>query len=150
LGSTKIFENSVILEVGFLDSRILNFNFPKIQLSEAPEFSKMKRRVLVVGCGVIGLTTGLTLLREGHEVALITKNTPPDTTSNAAGAFWYPVLDEPCSSLRNQLALATYNYMHTHILCKHSDAACVARMIDTYYNLELAAPHEDAVCFALS
>jgi hypothetical protein len=115
-------------------------------LSKKRETRGMKRRVLVVGCGVIGLTTGLTLLREGHEVTLITKNTPPDTTSNAAGAFWYPVLDEPCSSLRNQLALATFDYVHNHILHKHDEAACVERMIDTYYNLELAAPHEEAVC----
>jgi D-amino-acid oxidase len=96
---------------------------------------------MVVGCGVIGLTTGLILLRDGHEVTLLAKDTPPATTSNAAGAFWNPVFHEPLSSLRNQLALATHNYIHTHILHKHNEAACVERMVDTYYTAELSAPH---------
>lgn len=105
----------------------------------------MGRKVMVVGCGVIGLTTGLILLREGHSVTIITKASPPDTTSNAAGAFWYPVLDEPCSSLRNQLSLATFHYVHLH---QHKEACVVERMIDVYYALELASAHEDAVCFS--
>jgi glycine/D-amino acid oxidase-like deaminating enzyme len=54
-------------------------------------FCMLKRRVVVIGCGVVGLTTALILLREGHEVTIVSKDTPPDTTSNAAGAFWNPV-----------------------------------------------------------
>lgn len=103
------------------------------------------KKVVVVGCGVIGITSGLILLRAGHNVTIISKNFPPNVTSNMAGAFWYPVLDESFSSQRNQLSFATYKYVHENIMhCE--EAACVERMIDTYYNLELAAPHEDAVC----
>lgn len=69
------------------------------------------KKVLVLGSGIIGITSSLILLRGGHEVTIITKSIPPDTTSNMAGAFWYPVLDEPYTSQRNQLSLATYRYL---------------------------------------
>lgn len=46
--------------------------------------------VLVIGCGVSGLTTGIALLRAGHAVRIWAKALPPDTTSNVAAAVWYP------------------------------------------------------------
>ncbi len=48
--------------------------------------------VAVIGCGVIGLTTARTLQQRGVSVTIYAKATPPDTTSNVAGAFWQPVL----------------------------------------------------------
>ncbi|PZR56766.1 MAG: amino acid oxidase [Candidatus Meridianibacter frigidus] len=44
-------------------------------------------RVLVIGAGVIGLTTALSLRQEGFEVVVIADNFAP-TTSVAAGALW--------------------------------------------------------------
>lgn len=46
--------------------------------------------ILVVGCGVIGLTTAIELVERGHRVAIITRDESPRTTSDVAAAFWYP------------------------------------------------------------
>ncbi len=46
--------------------------------------------ILVIGCGVSGLTTGLCLLEAGHTVGIWARELPPFTTSNVAAAVWYP------------------------------------------------------------
>jgi D-amino-acid oxidase len=46
--------------------------------------------VVVIGCGVIGLSTALTLQDAAAEVRVVTKDLPPDTTSATAAAVWYP------------------------------------------------------------
>lgn len=46
--------------------------------------------VLVIGCGVSGLTTGILLQRQGRRVTIWTRDVPPHTTSNIAAAVWYP------------------------------------------------------------
>src|SRR5438067_9572249 len=46
--------------------------------------------ILVIGCGVSGLTTGLCLLESGYTVSIWAKELPPFTTSNVAAAVWYP------------------------------------------------------------
>lgn len=46
--------------------------------------------VLVLGCGVSGLSTGIALRRQGHRVTIWTRDVPPRTTSNIAAAVWYP------------------------------------------------------------
>ena len=50
----------------------------------------------VIGCGAVGLATARTLQRRGFEVTIYTKELPPETTSNIAGASWFPshVIDE--------------------------------------------------------
>jgi D-amino-acid oxidase len=47
-------------------------------------------RVAVVGAGVSGLTCGVRLLEEGHQVRIVTRDLPPRTTSAVAGAVWFP------------------------------------------------------------
>ena len=47
-------------------------------------------RVAVVGAGVSGLTCGVRLLEEGHQVRIVTRELPPGTTSAVAGAVWFP------------------------------------------------------------
>lgn len=45
----------------------------------------------VIGCGVIGLTTAITLQRRfDSAVSIIAKELPPNTTSNIAAAVWLP------------------------------------------------------------
>lgn len=47
-------------------------------------------RVIVIGCGVSGLSCGVRLLEAGHQVEIWARDLPPNTTSNVAAAVWYP------------------------------------------------------------
>jgi len=51
--------------------------------------------VAVLGAGVIGLTTAVTLAERGRRVLVRTAEPPAATTSAAAGALWGPWLAEP-------------------------------------------------------
>jgi len=44
----------------------------------------------VIGCGVVGLSTARVLQRRGFNVTIYAKAVPPETTSNIAGASWFP------------------------------------------------------------
>ena len=46
--------------------------------------------IIILGGGVIGLTTALRLRQEGHDVTVKTWKLSPDTTSDKAAAFWSP------------------------------------------------------------
>ncbi|MEV4490179.1 FAD-dependent oxidoreductase [Micromonospora coxensis] len=46
--------------------------------------------VVVVGAGVVGLTTALALQRRGARVTVLTADDPADTVSAVAAAVWYP------------------------------------------------------------
>ncbi|MFZ0687553.1 MAG: FAD-dependent oxidoreductase [Terriglobales bacterium] len=45
----------------------------------------------VIGSGVVGLSTARLLQDAGFQVKIYAKDLPPNTTSNVAGGFWYPV-----------------------------------------------------------
>lgn len=47
-------------------------------------------RVIVVGAGVVGLSCAVRLLEEGHDVAVLARDLPLETTSAVAAALWYP------------------------------------------------------------
>ena len=47
-------------------------------------------RVIVVGAGVVGLSCAVRLLEDGHDVALLARDLPLETTSSVAAALWYP------------------------------------------------------------
>ncbi len=49
-----------------------------------------ERHIAVIGCGVIGLTTALTLQRRGYAVTIYTKEMAPDITSSKATGTWSP------------------------------------------------------------
>lgn len=46
--------------------------------------------MLVVGAGVVGLTSALRLLEAGHRVDVVARDLPLETTSAVAGGFWFP------------------------------------------------------------
>jgi glycine/D-amino acid oxidase-like deaminating enzyme len=48
------------------------------------------KTVAVVGCGVVGLSAARVLQRRGKAVTIYSRELPPETTSNVAGALWYP------------------------------------------------------------
>ena len=47
-------------------------------------------RVIVVGAGVVGLSCAVRLLEAGHDVAVLARDLPLETTSSVAAALWYP------------------------------------------------------------
>jgi D-amino-acid oxidase len=46
--------------------------------------------IIVIGCGIIGLTTAIQLQDAGHRVTIWAETIPPETNSNVAAAIWYP------------------------------------------------------------
>jgi glycine/D-amino acid oxidase-like deaminating enzyme len=44
----------------------------------------------VIGCGAVGLAAARILQDRGYDVTIYARDLPPDTTSNVAGAMWYP------------------------------------------------------------
>lgn len=47
-------------------------------------------RVIVVGAGVVGLSCALRLQQAGHQVDVVARDLPLETTSAVAAAIWYP------------------------------------------------------------
>jgi len=56
--------------------------------------------VLVVGAGVVGLTTAICLAESGLRAAIRTAAPPGASTSAAAGAVWGPVMTGPAGRVR--------------------------------------------------
>lgn len=50
--------------------------------------------VTVIGCGVSGLTSAIRLQEAGHSVRIVSRELPPHTTSDVAGAIWHPISAE--------------------------------------------------------
>ncbi len=46
--------------------------------------------ILVIGCGVVGLSSAIRLLESGDQVTIWASELPPNTTSNVAAAIWGP------------------------------------------------------------
>ena len=46
--------------------------------------------IIVIGCGVSGLTTGIRLLEGNFRVKILAYSLPPNTTSDIAAAYWSP------------------------------------------------------------
>jgi D-amino-acid oxidase len=67
--------------------------------------------ILIVGCGVSGLTTGVRLLEAGHRVAIVARELPPHTTSNAAAAVWEPFEAYPADRVAAWAAVAYRQFL---------------------------------------
>jgi glycine/D-amino acid oxidase-like deaminating enzyme len=67
---------------------------PFLQTASRGRRQRTPLRFAVLGCGVNGLSTARLLQRRFQNgpgtVTIYAKNLPPETTSNIAGAFWYP------------------------------------------------------------
>jgi D-amino-acid oxidase len=51
--------------------------------------------VVVVGAGVVGLTCAVRLAERGHQVDVLARDLPLETTSAVAAALWYPYAARP-------------------------------------------------------
>jgi D-amino-acid oxidase len=51
--------------------------------------------VTIIGCGVIGLSCGISCLEKGLKAEIIARDLPPHTDSNKAGAVWFPFKAAP-------------------------------------------------------
>lgn len=63
--------------------------------------------IAVVGAGVIGLSAGVRLLEAGFGVVVYAATVTPETTSDVAGAYWYPYRVAPRERVE-RWARATY------------------------------------------
>jgi len=54
-----------------------------------------QNQVLIIGCGVSGLSCGIRLLEAGVSVLIVARSIPPNTTSDKAAAIWYPYQANP-------------------------------------------------------
>jgi len=57
-----------------------------------PSTSSGRGPVAVLGCGAVGLAAARLLQNQGFGVTIYARDLPPATTSNVAGASWYPHL----------------------------------------------------------
>jgi D-amino-acid oxidase len=67
-------------------------------------------RVIVVGAGVVGLSAALRCAQAGHDVAVLGRDLPLETTSAVAAALWYPYRAQP-QELVGRWAAAGYAEM---------------------------------------
>lgn len=66
-------------------------------------------KVLIIGCGVSGLSCGIRLQEHGYKTRIIASKLPPETTSNIAPAYWYPYKVYPLDRVLNWGAVS-YEY----------------------------------------
>ncbi|MGW0610839.1 FAD-dependent oxidoreductase [Streptomyces sp. NPDC002788] len=62
--------------------------------------SELSDGIVVVGGGVVGLTTAVVLAERGHRVRVWTRDAVEATTSAVAGALWWPYRIEPVALAR--------------------------------------------------
>ena len=68
----------------------LSWGTAELAVRELAEAEPNPSGVAVLGAGVVGLSTAILLLRKGIPVTVYAEKLPPDTTSNIAGAQWFP------------------------------------------------------------
>jgi D-amino-acid oxidase len=83
-------------------------------------------QILILGCGVSGLTTALTLLDAGHTPRIWARDLPPNTTSNVAAAVWYPYRAYPEEKVTVWGAVAYERFVE---LAQTADAGVVMREV---------------------
>ena len=76
----------------------------------------------MVGAGVVGLSCAVQLAEAGHEVAVLARDLPRETTSAVAAGWWYPYLAAPRQRV---LTWAAETYQHLDRLAATTPAAGV-------------------------
>ncbi|HLT53138.1 MAG TPA: FAD-dependent oxidoreductase [Flavobacteriaceae bacterium] len=68
------------------------------------------KTVTVLGCGIVGLTSAVTLQEQGYQVTLVAKARFDQTLSSKVGAIWFPFEIQPKEKANRWSALAYQKY----------------------------------------
>lgn len=94
--------------------------------------------ILILGAGVSGLSTGITLLRAGRSVSIWARELPPNTTSNQAAAIWWPYL---CYPREKAILWAKYSLqLFKHGLVPDPASDCALITVRDLYAHEVGEP----------
>ncbi len=113
-------------------------SFVAIFIVEVLYNSHMDKEILVLGCGVSGLSTGILLLQSGYSVTIWAKDLPPNTTSNKAAAIWYPYLCFPREKAI-PWAKETFTYFQQHMI-NDPKSGCMYRTITELFTKQQPEP----------
>jgi glycine/D-amino acid oxidase-like deaminating enzyme len=110
-------------------------------------FEAPARTIAVIGAGAVGLATARLLQLRGASVTVYTAALPPDTTSNIAGAQWFPAFaygrGALTGSFRDQfLAAARFSYRWFQSLVGTSYGV---RWMTNYLLGDAPVAHEDGL-----
>lgn len=84
--------------------------------------SSNNKNIVVLGSGVIGLTSAILLQESGYKVEIWSNKTSPDTTSDVAAAFWLPFNAEPMNKVL-EWSKKTFEFTSTHLI-PDTDSGC--------------------------
>jgi len=88
-------------------------------------------KALVVGAGIVGLTTAISLLESDWEkVIIIAELVSPETTSDGAAAFWEPFLSMPAERVLKWSKYSWNKYMQ--IIREENSLASGVHLIDGF------------------
>jgi D-amino-acid oxidase len=82
-------------------------------------------RVIVIGAGVVGLSCAVRLQQAGHQVDVVARDLPLETTSAVAAAMWYPYRAFPYERVT---AWSAATYLELQRLSDEADAGI--RMVE--------------------
>lgn len=80
-------------------------------MAVAANVNRVNSSVLVIGAGVQGLTTGVVMAEQGHEVLIRTAGRLHETTSAAAGAMWGPAMLRPSDRVLYWVTMSHAEFM---------------------------------------
>ncbi len=72
-------------------------------------------KIIVLGSGVIGLTSAILLQESGYKVEIWSSKVTPDTTSDVAAAFWLPFNAEPIDKVL-EWSKETFEFTRAHLI----------------------------------
>jgi D-amino-acid oxidase len=96
-----------------------------------------RNQITVIGCGVIGLSTAIRLREHGFPVRIVAHQLPPETTSNVAGALWYPYRAYPYERV-HAWAVTTLRELET--LARNGTPGLEQRELREYFVARTADP----------
>ena len=99
-----------------------------------------RERILVLGAGVVGLTTALVLRRRGFKVRVLANRFAPNITSVVAGALWEwpPAVCGHRHKLERSKRWAEASYRIYSELAADPTTGAFVRPVTFYFNRRLA------------